>query len=582
MEEKHILKTKDNIKGKAGSWPAALIINAVTAGLVFAVTDLAYETNDDFAISSKIADAYPYAGFVNYYLCRALIAVQSLFSELNVYVLFLIVISFISFAYLTKIILDACGSLPVRIMLVSFLLIFSFDHYCAIQFTKTSALVLTAGFIALTDSVIRHKGIPSYIAAFALIYTGTAVRYETLPPVLGVAAVSVAAWMLTDIKNCREEGWFRPKNLAATGLIIALTAGSFGLISLSHMKNISTPELKYADEYGLYRTNIVDYPTYEYYEDRKDEYDAIGISENDLFLIDNWYFDYDGAATMDNLRKIDGIERPEESLKARAVRSVRKSLRYVLESLQNRASNGIHIAALVILAAAMFVTLKPKRWIYVLAMGGVALGLYMALYFTGRVNYRAFYIADLSAAMWLLYYYAVCSDRDGDGYREKPAAVFAVILLAFSVLSFFQLRDNNISKYERAAGSIMPEAAEAYFAEHSGDAFVWATGEKKHARAYANPLKLPDDSDKNVFNTGSWSVLTPYITDKLAVYGMHNPIKDLTDNDHAYYVGNRFTDRLEEYYNKWYGGEGEKIRLRQVDTVGDYAVWKVETVREEE
>ena len=576
------MEKRGALSERSKNWLVALAANGLIAICIFALTDLTYETNDDFALSARIADGYPYVEFFNYYLSRFLIAIQAHAGGLNIYVVFLILISFICFVYFTKIILDACDSLPVRIMLLSALIIFSFDHYCAIQFTKTGALVITTGFIALTDSVINRKGVTGYIGPFLLVYTGTAIRFETLTAALGMAAVSIAAWMFTDRKMRREEDWFSPRRLGTAALVIVMIAGAYGFIELSRIQNTGTPELKDAYEYSLVRTNIVDYPTYVYYEDNKNKYDAIGISENDLFLIDKWHLDYDGAASLENLKKIDSIERPLPEMKIRVIGSFRKSLRYVLDGMLNRSSNGIHIIALFILAAAMLITLKPKRWLYVIVMGGVAFGLYVALYYTQRTNYRAFYLADLGTMLWLLYYYAVCTEREPGRSSTWLAYVPAVLMLAAALMFIDPLADNCHNKFERTGSSVMSEEAEAYFNEHKDKAFVWATGEKKMSRCYNDPLKAPDGSDGNVFNTGGWSAMTPYILDKLAAYGMHSPIADLVDNDNAYYIGEKYTVRLEQYLTKWYAGEEEEVRLEQVYTIDGNPVWKAVSVRKDQ
>ena len=66
-----------------------LLISLAVNGMLL-LTDMAYETNDDFAITSRIVAGYPYVGFVNYYLCKALIAVQHAIPGVNWYVIMMI------------------------------------------------------------------------------------------------------------------------------------------------------------------------------------------------------------------------------------------------------------------------------------------------------------------------------------------------------------------------------------------------------------------------------------------------------------------------------------------------------------
>ena len=572
---------KEELSRKKGfvNWIMALAINSVVAFLAFAFTDMCYETNDDFAISSRIADGYPNASFVNYYLCKMLIAVQSQISKWNVYVIFLILISSIAFVFITKLVLDICDKLSVRLMMIALLIMYSFDHYSAIQFTKTSALVTTVGFIALTDSVICKKKIGSYIAAFVFIYLGAAIRYGTFTAVLGTALIAVLVWMMIDFRRWKEEEWFSPKSMVSVILIGVITAGAFGVIKLSDAANRSTPELKYYEEYNLYRSNVVDYPTYDYYDINKDSYGAIGIDENDISLIDKWFFDYDGAASLDNLKKIDSIERPQTDLKTSILKSVKKTVLQVLEGMRYRTTTGIHIIMLIIMAVAMFAALKPRHWLFIISMGIVAFGLYTVLFMKQRASYRVMYVADIGATLWLIYYFAVCSGRAPEDVKQKIALGFGVLMLASSLVFFVFLRENCASKYDRAAGTVMSEAKLEYFMEHSDQVYVWSTREIRKPREYKNPLLRPGDSDRNVFSTGGWGTLSPYLLGKMADYGIRNPIKDLIDSEKAFFVGNNNIEQLETYLTKWYAKDNEVIRMRQVDTMDGTAVWKVETVK---
>ena len=320
---------------------------------------------------------------------------------------------------------------------------------------------------------------------------------------------------------------------------------------------------------------MIDYPTFMYYEEKKAEYDAIGISENDMFLIDNWRLDYDGAASLENLKKIDSIERPKDPLPQRAKSSIKKTLRTVLNGMRDRNSTGIHIIVLSLAALAMIAALRPKRWLYVIAVGGVAFALYAYLYFVQRAIYRVVYLADIGAALWLLYYFAYYEDRKPDEIRKKAAAICCAVLLAISLYFTPELAANCASKYSKLESKVMSEAVVKYYEDNRDKALVWGTGQRKRPERYIKPWLVPDDTDRNGFGTGGWDVMSPYSLDCLAEYGLHNPIKDLIDNDSAYYIGNEYVEQLEQYYNDWYAGDGETIKMTQIETIDDLSVWKV-------
>ena len=81
-------------------------INAVILAAVLAATHMMYETNDDYAIASRIVDGYPEVNFVNYYLCLILVKIQAAVPSLNAYVIFMILGSYVSFTCILKLIMD--------------------------------------------------------------------------------------------------------------------------------------------------------------------------------------------------------------------------------------------------------------------------------------------------------------------------------------------------------------------------------------------------------------------------------------------------------------------------------------------
>ena len=86
-----------NEKGKKTNWIISILINAGIAAAVLLLTHMSYETNDDFAISSRIVDGYSEVYFINYYLCFVLTKIQNLIPSLNAHVMVQLVLSFISF-----------------------------------------------------------------------------------------------------------------------------------------------------------------------------------------------------------------------------------------------------------------------------------------------------------------------------------------------------------------------------------------------------------------------------------------------------------------------------------------------------
>lgn len=552
----------------------SLAVNAVILAGMLLLTDMAYETNDDFAITSRLVAGYPYVGFVNYYLCKALIAVQHAIPGVNWYVIMMIAASFAAFTCILYTIYEAGESRIVSIAATTMVVLFAFDHYSTIQFTKTAALVMTAGMLLLVDCVTEKRKAPGYIIALLFIYLGAMIRVDALLASAGFAGIYGLVWLFMNRKRLISDRYFTAPRILLYVVLVALVFGAYELDQVSCRINVSTDELRYAEDYSLYRSNIVDYPTYEYYEDHIADYDAIGISENDIYLIDHWVFDYEGAASMENLRNIDGIERHHDSKATVMTKAVKKCLREIYSGLKSLSFTGIHIIYLCCLALWLILALKPKHWWYVIGTALMALALYFAIYYMQRPAYRALYVADIGAAVWMLYY-LMKNCGEGGKSRSTVNIIMGIAVIAATLMLLAPGYKGVQSKVASAESKIMSEKVQEYFMAHESDFYVWGTTEKKQPRVYATPWLAPTGTDRNVTGTGGWGVLSPYTLDKLDDYGIYNPIKDLIDNDHAYYVGNKRIKRLTEYYNKWYGSPDKVIYMEQVDEIGGNKIWSV-------
>lgn len=556
------------------NWIASFAINSTILLLMLIFTNMSYETNDDFAISSRLTQGYPYIGFVNYFFCKVLIILQKFFPDINCFVVSLIAFSYLALICILWIFFEKTENSTLRILAVTALTLFSFDHYSAIQFTKAAALIMTAGLLLLVDSVIRKNHPIYYIISFLFIYIGAAIRIDSLPGLAGFACAYVLIYFILNRNELISEGYLKPKKILLYIILLFFVAGAYGSDIMSSKINVSTKELEYAKDYSQYRSSIVDFPTYKYYKDNKTVYDKIGISENDLYLISHWYFDYDGAASLDSLKKIDAIERHRDSNSEMLVKAVRRFKNQVISHIKRFSLTGVHIILMICIALFMFLSFKSKYWIYIFMIGGMTLALYIVIYYIQREAYRALYVADIGAVVWLIYCVLTAADDDKNTRTQimNPTAIILSIVIVTLMIPVYRSCEK---KHNQAFGKIMSIEAMEYFRSHDDNYYVWATIEKKFFDDYSKPWKAPRNDDKNIIGTGSWGTMSPYIMNRMSLYGISNPISGIIDNDRAFYVGNKNIERLQEYYNKWYPVKGKKIILKKVDTVSGYSVWKV-------
>lgn len=579
------------------NWIKSIMINLVMLIVVMLCCNLTYETNDDFAIAGRIAAGDPYVGYIDYAFCRLLILLQAKLTFINVFVAVQIVISFISFVFILKIFLDSDKGRAFRIVTVMVLLLFSFDQYALIQFTKTSALALTAGMLILIDAMTQRKNPVNYFWAILLLYLGAALRIKNMPIAIGFAGLFLIMWVIENHRRLIPEGYLRPGKLISYVVLLILLGGIGGTYVLSMQMNTATEELRNYQEYNTERSNVVDYSEYGSYDEHTADFTALGFEKNDLYLINKWYFDYDGAASLENLEKIDGIYSQVRNEKGVSwEKAARQFLKNTIGDLKKQTQTGIHLMLLLGIALLALIRMKPKYWIYIVAVGLATAGIYIILYYLGRPAYRAMYIADLNAAVWIMYamdrsrcWGSAAAKYDGaaGGAADRGSAwrkagnviVCCILCLALAGGAYLEY-GHTADRHRSIEKGLRPEKIAERIASDQAHMYVFSTREKCNTDPYASPLRLPD-AEANVVTFGGWGTLSPYLMKRLQGYDLSNVFGDIIDNDAVYVIEDRNVDRMEQYFNKWYAPDrsGYRIAFVPVDTVDGYAIWQAKTVK---
>ena len=209
--------------------------------------------------------------------------------------------------------------------------------------------------------------------------------------------------------------------------------------------------------------------------------------------------------------------------------------------------------------------------VYVIAVGGMTIAIYVGIYYLQRVQYRALYIADISAALWLLY---VICDNSGDREPSRLRSVICLITTT-AVLAMFPNAINILDYRSNAInGIVQSDEIHEYVENNSQNIYVEPTSIFSQPKEYTNPFAVP----KVVYNpigTGGWQTMTPYKIEQLESIGIKNPVTDLINNPNILFLGNYKIDELTEYYNKWHCEEGERIYFEKVDEVAGKSIYRV-------
>lgn len=556
-------------------WIISIIINTVVLLAVMLLTDTAYETNDDYVISLRIADGYPYSSFVNYFLCRILIGIQSMLPGINVFTVMQIFASWVSFVCITRVFMDTMKNRDVLTVAFFIMTVFAADHYSILQFTRTSALMLTCGMLLLIHSMIHRKGFGWYLTAFALIYPGTWMRDMNLIVAIGSAGIFLVAWVIINRRELIPEGYLKPKRILIYAVCLLLLGGAAGTSLLTTHINNSTEELAKFSDYDYYRSLATDYPVYEDYEKNREDYETAGISENDLYLISNWYLDYNGAASGENLKKINEIYKSHGGETESVTAAVKEAVSGCLDDVKDFNRRGMHLIIIGLLLIAGIIAYKPRYLPYLFGTCLFAGVLYLYLFYVGRPLYRATYIADIGTIVWMLYYFdsRYLRKREvGSGALRAAAGLCIIALVACQapvIKASKQLHSYGVNN------CISEEMAD-FIKDNEENFYVFGKGTRGLSEYYATPLRVPEEGyQKNALGFGSWGTKSPYILDKLEAYGLENTFEDLIDNDKAFLFEDKNVSRLTEYMNKWYGDSFGEIYPEKAGEVDGHSMWRM-------
>ena len=571
------------------SWIRSIAVNIIILVTVMVFTQMSYETNDDYAISSRIASGDVFVGFVDFVMSSILVYAQKFSDTINIFVLFQVVLSFSSLVVILRVFMDEVRSRMFMFCLVLLLAVFAFDLYSVIQFTKTSAAALCAGMLLTIHSVTKKPadgglygriGTGDMVIGLVLIYLGAGLRIANFPIAVGFAGIFLIMWVVENRKDLLPCGYLSKKRVVSYLLIMVIMAGAAGMFLFSTNMNTSTDQLRKYQEYNNLRSSVIDFSQFSCFDEYADEYRKAGLDKNDVYLVDNWYLDYDGAASVENLREIEAVydlSREEKTAGAKATLS--GFLKTIRDHLKDIDKTGIHILMLAGIAIVAFARYRLGYFPYIIALGVAAAGIYIALYHMGRLAYRATFLTDLSAVIWMLYPMRGWRIRE---VTSKMAIRFgagaACVLLAWGVYMEYGLSSESSDEAEK---KIRPEGLTRTIEEDADHMYVFSPKEKKFLSSYADPMKRPE-GDENVITFGSWGTKSPYVTKRLAAYGLNDLFEGIIDNDKVYVIEDKNVERMEEYLNKWYSDsvEGREIRYVKKDEVDGYSIWKVASLEE--
>lgn len=572
------IETDKKLKSKHKNIIIAFLFNAIVLASYIFVLGVSYESNDDYSLSIIIDNSgYCNFTFINFFLCKFVCLIQTLMPFANWFVLMQIIFSYIAFCILTHLILKTSDHRLIHILFFICVTVFSFDHYSRIQFTKTSALLITTGSLFIIYLWINNnkKFIP-YLMGAILMILGAMYRYQNLILIIGFAGLFIMGYVIINIKNHEKRNW-KKRIILLTLIFLLIFLGAYGIEIISDKINNSTEELKEYMKNDAARSSVSDYQMN--YADCAELCGKLGISETAYNLMQwNWYYDYDGAASANNLIALaEYRNKTNRVFDANVI--IKYFYKYITENIKQFTRSGVHILILILISAIGMAVLRAKWMVFPFLIGAFSVFCYLYLIFIGRFPYRATYGIDLAATVFLIFSMSFvltrCRIHKKKRRFEFLLAIVIIITSLFINLYFCSLYVDVNKNYPYYSDELFE-----YMDKNKNSLFVFDTRTSgsfiMHLSYYNKPLaKLPDGFCMNMSSFGGWGKESPYDKMILSRFGVDNVFEDIIDKNNVYVVDMNNKLLMEDYLNEYYGEKDFTIYYNSITNINGFDIWNV-------
>lgn len=265
-----------------------------------------YETNDDYfmgAISSGVfgKEYSPYIVFSNIVYGYILKFLGFLCGKLNWYVVVQYIYVCAAITIIFYVISQRVSIYITVVFNMFFWYVCFFEQIRRIQFTRTAGIVSLAGFL-LIFCLSEQKHCKSKILGYALCVMGSWIRFECF----GVCAVffcMLGLCLCIEGKKINKAKFYILLHdilivIGVVLLFVVIDKGSYQINS----------EWKEYKKYNQVRADLLDYGVPEW-ENNRENYEKLGISQNDYEMLRNWYiedyekFDYETLVKIVSFRE---------------------------------------------------------------------------------------------------------------------------------------------------------------------------------------------------------------------------------------------------------------------------------------
>lgn len=501
-----------------------------------------------------------------------------LFPKVAWYAILQVIFVFYAFTLLTYWLLKKKLSRYSIIFEVAILIIFGYECYIRITFTKTAAILMAVGFICLFWILEEEKkDIRLFCLAFLSVFLGLLYRKAILNSVLAILVGIIFMKVFFSFSERKFKKAFG--TMFIYGLLVFSVLFTDKILT-KYNYYVYSQDTEWSEYFAnnKWKSQIVDYTTNNY-EDYQNEYLKMGVSVNDLSLI--YQNDlYDGEyLTSDRIEGIIALAN-----KGRDTNFFKEVIKFsniidFLRIVPWAYLQTFCFSAYIILTIFIFFVENRKKaiflWIYSII---VMLGENYYLYLQGRVlQPHVDFCIIFSACLLLLF--EIKSDCDKRKHESKKTLPFLTILIViFNALITFY---NSISApyfinygSDNACNPQKSREIMDVLTEDKENLYVTTSRESVYSKWSFDTFEvIPKGYFGNIFSLGS--ALWPSQRVAIKNYNVKNVYRELTNSDHIYFF---ISDDLEEsgirgietYIQEHYEKNAKMIKVKEFESINIY------------
>lgn len=542
----------------------ALGLNVIFFVIFLCLFQIHFETNDDNAMALMAEGAY--GGYTSHLVFENLIwgkvvnVLAGLFPAVKWYLVLQYGMIFMAFTFVSYIFIRLQGRKAGLVSSLFLLMVFGYQTYVVFQWTRTAAVTTIGGIIILAFGLEKarkrwEKLVFLTVGALLCIF-GSMIRFQffMVCAVLTGGIILIRFW---EIFRKKPEGWKRRLGsyLLVFGAVACGSVVIFGADRLYYQKN---EEWKYYLEYNQLRADLWDrgFPDYE---ENRDLYESLGISESDMQYYHCWNMDTE-LLPAETLQKLVEAKKEQKGITAEMIKNYFKE--YPAQFLS------MPLFAFFLMLSLIAIALN-KRNLYFVAYEFVAV---MAFEFYFFVINR-YGLPRIDAGMWMssiaVVLYGMSEDIGKIQVKSRKwIAVLCGVVLAMNLSTFHENREleeisTDLSRnfFELVSGD---EEKLYIFSMHS-EPFKLET-----SYDFWEPARLGDAA--NVYYMGGWEFNVPVMEHMLRRYNVDNIYRDSINNGNVLIVADSDAELMQNYIKENYDETANLIFLKDIDGA---KIWRI-------